>query len=329
MPTAAPASVTSGRTGRTASPAPRPRRPPPATASAGRAPRNRSDRRPSDRGRWPPRCDERQPGSPGRPLVRRGRLGERLVRRVGGGVDGSGALGQRQDVRRRGRARANVAPPSVDRNSAGAARHGPGHQQRPRAQVRVNATSAPLSKESGTATVAPPPVASASASPSAPMGAATPGRRRSDRSPRSAPARAPSAVVRSASCQVAPPSVDRASVGAAAAPCGEREIDCHRIRRGDLHTGDEVAGRRRCRASDRTSRRRPSIRRPCRRRPLRRRRGRRPAPACRRSDRRTRPRRARPPSAPPAACQPQASSSEKTSLPFATAYSRCAGAGPI
>ena len=45
---------------------------------------------------------EREPGRPGRPLVGRGRLGERAERRVRGGVDDPRALGQRQYGRRRG-----------------------------------------------------------------------------------------------------------------------------------------------------------------------------------------------------------------------------------
>ena len=110
---------------------------------------------------------------------------------------------------------ANVAPLSIDRNSAGAPATVPAANNVPVA-VRANATSAPLSKESGTATVAPPSVASASASPVAPN------QRSHTRSAstgsiatiRTCPA--PSEAVRSASCQVAPPSVDRASVGAAA-----------------------------------------------------------------------------------------------------------------
>ena len=49
--------------------------------------------------------------------------------------------------------------------------------------------------------------------------------------------------MRSPSVQLAPPSVERASVGAAAAPCREREIDGHRVGRRDLDAGHEIARR--------------------------------------------------------------------------------------
>jgi hypothetical protein len=111
----------------------------------------------------------------------------------------------------------NVAPPSVDRNSAAALATVPAASSVPVA-VRANAIRVPLSKESGTATVAPPLVASASASPVAPSQRSQTRSlsRGSIATIRTCPA--PSAAVRSASCQLPPPSLDRASVGAAAAP---------------------------------------------------------------------------------------------------------------
>ena len=107
------------------SPAPRPRRPPPATASAGRAPRSRSDRRPSDRGRSPPR--RRTPGRVARSSPRRSRWPRRTARTLVsvGGVDRPGALGQRQDVRRSGQRRerrAAVGRPEERRRARDASR---------------------------------------------------------------------------------------------------------------------------------------------------------------------------------------------------------------
>ena len=187
--------------------------------------------------------DERQSGLPGRPLVGRGGLGERLVRGVDGGVDGSGTLGQRQDMRGGGQRRERRA--AVGRpKQRGRARQRPGHEQRPgggacerhqRAAVerkRDGDRRAPVGGErqrvAGRAQPAQPhPVAVDRIDRHDPdLSTAERGRQIGELPGRAAVAR---------------PGQRRRRGGSS----GEREIDRHRVGGGDLETGDEVAGRAR------------------------------------------------------------------------------------
>ena len=134
-----------------------------------------------------------------------------------GGVDGSGTLGQRQDVRRsgqRGECRAAVGRPKQRRR----ARHRPGHQQGPGGGARERCQRAAVEGERHGDRRAPVGGERQRVAARRPARAATPGRRRLDRSPRSAPARRRARSSDRRAARSRRRRIDRASVGAAAGP---------------------------------------------------------------------------------------------------------------